>query len=169
MTFSVGDIRATEFTELLEVQHRAFGRVADAMGLIPEHLPPLQETVVDLEGLHAAGTRFFVARDENGRVIGGVRSESSGGVVSIGRLVVDDGWERRGVATALMDAVEAASPDAMRFELFTGAEAEGPLRLYRQRGYVIDRVEHHGAVELVWLVLVPSREPDSEPTHKAVS
>jgi len=137
--------------DLLAVQHRAFGRVARSFGIDPEVLPPLRECVEDLYLLLSTGMRFFVASAPDGRVVGGVRGEETDGTVEIGRLVVDDGFERRGIATALMDALECSFPQADRFSLFTGAEAVEPLSLYRSRGYAHTRTEAVGPVELVWL------------------
>lgn len=143
--------RRDQLTEVLGVQRRAFGRVAAGLGIDPQLLPPIRETLDELEGLFDRGVHFFVATSGDGRVIGGVRGTVVNGCVEIGRLVVDDGWQRKGVASALMDALESAFPDVVRFELFTGAEATVPLALYAKRGYAETRREDLGHVELVWL------------------
>lgn len=135
----------------LGVQHRAFGRVARSYGLDPSALEPVRETCADLEAQHETGTRFFVAEAPDGRIAGAVRATDSGGRVLVGRLVVDDGWLRRGIATRLMDTVESAFEPPVVFELFTGADAEAPLALYRARGYRDVRVDDSGPVTLVWL------------------
>lgn len=133
------------------VQQRAFGRVAREFGLDHDQLPPLRETVEELEKFHDDGMRFFVAVSPEGTVIGSVRAEEHNHCIEIGRLVVDDGWLRRGVATRLMAAAEEAFPEATRFELFTGAQAHDPLALYDKIGYTVFRTMHDGPVELVWL------------------
>ena len=70
----------------------------------------------------------------------------------MGRLAVEDGLESSGIGTSLMTALEDAFPDAERFELFTGALAERPLRLYDRLGYSIyERREVASGLELVWL------------------
>lgn len=151
-TFTVREATASELKAVLGVQYRAFGRVARALGIDPTRLPPLVESLDDLSSLRSTGVRFFVAVDPGGVVLGSVRgSVDADGVVEIGRLVVDDGALRRGVATALMDALEAAHPGARSFELFTGAGAQVPLALYAGRGYSeFKRAEQEG-VELIWL------------------
>jgi len=153
---AAGGIVVTEashphLASLLAVQHRAFGRVARSFGIDPEVLPPIRESVEDLSRLLSTGMRFFAAWTPEGRIVGGVRGEECGKDVEIGRLVVDDGFERRGIATALMDALECSFPHAERFSLFTGADATEPLALYRARGYAFTRSETVGPVELVWL------------------
>lgn len=155
MRHTVREARREELAHVLAVQRRAFERVARELGIRGDDLPPLQESLADLEALLNAGTRFFVAVDDAGRVLGSVRGRVSGAPcssnVEVGRLVVDDAWLRRGVGSALMDALESSYPTASRFELFTGAEASAPLALYAKRGYVESRREHLGYVELVWL------------------
>jgi len=136
---------------LLAVQHRAFGRVARAYGIDPDVLPPLRESTEDLERLLDDGMRFFIAWAPDDHVLGSVRGEERGSTVEIGRLVVETGFERRGIATALMDALECSFPEAERFVLFTGADAAEPLALYQGRGYALTRAETAGLVELVWL------------------
>ncbi len=145
---------AEELEQVLGVQRRAFGRVSRALGIDPANLPPLNETAEDLGGLMAGGTRFWIAlapAELTPIVVGSVRAAEREGTVEIGRLVVDDGWTGRGVATALMDVLEAAFPHAERFELFTGADAHVPLALYVKRGYAVYRSAHVSGVDLVWL------------------
>ena len=136
---------------ILSVQHQAFGRVARAFGLNPDDLPPLRETLADLTLLIEQGTRFLVAASPDGAVVGSVRASDTDGVVEIGRLVVANGWLRRGVATRLMERLEAGYPRAQSFVLFTGADAFEPLALYKKLGYTVSRSEDVGPVVLVWL------------------
>lgn len=152
--FHVRIARQGDLEAVLDVQHQAFARVADELDIDPSRMPPLTEGLEDLLTLLANGTTFFVACDGAGTVIGSVRASRNEGNVEIGRLVVADLWTRRGVATALMDALEALHPDADSFELFTGANAHAPLALYLRRGYRETRREQ-GAVELVWLRKYP--------------
>lgn len=152
--FSTRVAHPDDLQAVLDVQRQAFNRVAIELDIDPSRMPPLTEQLSDLRALHANGTTFFVACDDDGVVIGSARAARRAGTVEIGRLVVADPWTRRGVATALMDTLEAHFPDATSFELFTGAEAHAPLALYRRRGYRETRRER-GAVELVWLTKYP--------------
>lgn len=135
---------------LLDVQREAFRRVAVEFGIDEDDLPPLQETLTDLEALMAAGSLFFVAIDGD-RVIGGVRAGITGDTAHIGRLVVSTGHLRRGVATGLMETLESACSGVRRYELFTGQEATAPLSLYRKLGYTVTHTECVNSVPLVWL------------------
>lgn len=125
--------------------------MAAGLGIDAQLLPPIRETLEELEALYDRGVCFFVATSADGQVIGSVRGTLVDGSVEIGRLVVDDGWQRRGVASALMDVLESSFSEVERFELFTGAEATVPLALYAKRGYTETRREDLGHVELVWL------------------
>ncbi len=84
-------------------------------------------------------------------MVGSVRGTTARGTVEIGRLVVDDGWLRQGIGSALMELLEAVLSRGERFELFTGAEADIPLALYGKRGYREYRRRAASGVLLVWL------------------
>jgi len=140
-----------DLAAVLGVQHRAFGRVVAQFDVDPAHMPPITEGPEDLERLFDCGMRFFVAVAHGNTVIGSVRGANVDDVVEVGRLVVDDGWTRQGVATALMNALEAAFPQARAYSLFTADEAREPLALYAKLGYVPVRYEDQGLFTLVWL------------------
>lgn len=143
--------RRADLPEILDVQHRAFSRVAADLFIDPRVLPPLQESLGDLESLQASCARFIVAVDNGGRVIGSVRGTEVDDCIEVGRLVVDDGWQRRGVGAALMDSLERSYPRAACFRLFTSSDASAPLALYAKRGYRETSREDLGHVILVWL------------------
>jgi predicted N-acetyltransferase YhbS len=136
---------------VLAVQHEGFGRIASRFGIPLDVLPPTRETLEDLRRLRAVGTRTFVAIAD-GTVVGTVRAElRDDGAVEIGRLAVRDNHLRRGIALALMLALEESYPEVRRFELFTGAGAAEPLALYGKLGYAVFRETAQGHVPIVWL------------------
>jgi len=136
---------------ILVVQHQAFGRIATEYSLDPDRLPPLRETLSDLQSLLDEGMTFFVAATEEGEIVGSVRAAAHDGTVEIGRLVVADGWLRRGIATVLMRRLEASFPRAELFTLFTGEEAGAARTLYGGLGYELARRQDMGPYVLVWL------------------
>jgi len=144
-----------DLPEVLRVQRAAFRRVALSFGVPETRLQPVTETLEKLEQLLSGGVRTFIAVVPDGgheRVVGTVRATTrDDGIIEIGRLAVDDGFTRRGVATALMAALEDAFPSADRFELFTGADAVEPLALYARLGYRIFRREQFESWSMVWL------------------
>jgi ribosomal protein S18 acetylase RimI-like enzyme len=149
--YRLREARPDELTVVLEVQHDAFARVANQLGLARDDLPPLLETLADLAPLRDEGWRFFVASCGND-VVATVRARvREDGVVEIGRLGVLTGHERRGIARALMLLLEAEYPAPRVFELFTGRDAAAPIALYTGLGYrFVERPE--GEPYLVWLV-----------------
>jgi GNAT superfamily N-acetyltransferase len=140
-----------ELPAIIVVQHEAFGRVARMFSIPAAQLPPLAETVADLETLFDGGIVFFTALSASDVVVGSVRAEVLGDTVEIGRLVVHETALRRGVATALMRALEGSFPETTRFELFTGAGADVPLALYEKLGYRCYDERVVEGVPLVWL------------------
>jgi ribosomal protein S18 acetylase RimI-like enzyme len=143
-----------ELLEVLRVQRAGFRRVARRFGFGDDDMPPLREGIEELAALQAAGTRTFVALCDTPpfRIVGTVRAAlRDDDVVEIGRLAVDDGFERRGIASALMGALEAAYPEASRFELFTGSEAADALALYDRIGYRVFRLDEFPDWTRVWL------------------
>lgn len=161
---NVSDVRIREASRadlpgVLAVQHDAFARVAKALGIEPSDLPPLRETLGELEALLSAGTHFFVAVDSLESVVGSVRGSECDGVVDVGRLVVASEWLRQGIATRLVQTLEVSYAQADRFVLFTGEDAIEPLALYGKLGYVITRRDTTGLVALVWLEKRNPRAP----------
>jgi ribosomal protein S18 acetylase RimI-like enzyme len=170
-SYIVRPARADEIDAAVAVQHRAFTRVALMLGFEPQALPPVSETADQVRGLLSArdavllvavapGTRL----DEGDEVVVGTVRGVAGdsGTVEVGRLAVDDGWEHRGIGRRLMVMLEDAFPRATRFELFTGSDALGPLRLYDSLGYTVMRNEDVVTnVPLVWLEKCRPRRVDS--------
>ncbi len=149
--FQVANADKTLLHAIVEVQHQAFTRVSFHLGIPATDLPPLTEGLEDLERMMAKDSRFFVAL-QRGSVIGAVRAqERNDGTIEIGRLAVASHCLRMGVASALMREVEEAFSYATRFEVFTGADAEEPLKLYARLGYQQFKSQRVGSVDLVWL------------------
>ena len=96
-------------------------------------IPALTET---LERLRAAGESWLGALDpETGRLAGAVAwRELDDGTVDICRLVVAPEAFRRGIATALLNALDGAFP-ARSMVVSTGRTNEPAIALYRRRGF----------------------------------
>ena len=116
--------------QIAALQRASYAVEAELIGAAT--LPPLRETP---EELRACGETFLgAARD--GRLVGAVSYKRDGGTVDVHRLVVDPEAFRGGVATALLDALDAREAGATRWVVGTGA-ANAPARaLYERRGFV---------------------------------
>jgi ribosomal protein S18 acetylase RimI-like enzyme len=125
----LGDAATLE--RLVALQRAAYAVEAELIGA--RELPPMRETP---EQLRRTGETFLGAR-RDGRLVGAVSYERDGATVDIHRLVVDPAAFRGGVATALLDALEAREAAAEHWTVGTGA-ANAPARaLYERRGYSV--------------------------------
>ena len=123
----LGDDRVLE--RLVALQRASYAVEAQLIGAA--ELPPMRETPAELR---AAGETFLGAH-RDGRLVGAVSFKRAGGTVDIHRLVVDPSAFRSGVATALLDALEAREARATHWIVGTGA-GNGPARaLYERRGF----------------------------------
>jgi ribosomal protein S18 acetylase RimI-like enzyme len=116
--------------DVLLCQQAGYAIEAELIGF--DGIPPMHET---LEELRACGERFLGSYDQEG--LAGVVSWNhlADGTVDICRLVVHPRAFRRGHATTLLDALDAAiSTD--RMIVSTGTANAPALALYRRRGFV---------------------------------
>jgi ribosomal protein S18 acetylase RimI-like enzyme len=114
---------------LVALQRESYAVEAELIGA--ETLPPLRETP---EQLRATGETFLGAR-RDGELLGAVSFKRDGGLVDIHRLVVDPAAFRGGIATALLDALEARERDATHWMVGTGAANVPARTLYERRGF----------------------------------
>jgi predicted N-acetyltransferase YhbS len=120
-----------EAAEILELQRLCYLREAELYNDFS--IAPMTQTV---EGLREdiAAQLVLVAR-EDGRIVGSVRGRlDAQGTCHVGRLIVHPDFERRGIGSRLMAALEAAVPAAARWELFPGHRSAGTLRLSARLG-----------------------------------
>jgi ribosomal protein S18 acetylase RimI-like enzyme len=113
-------------------------------------IPPLVET---LDAVREQIERHVVLKAiVDGRLAGSVRGVVTDGVCEVCRLSVDPALQRRGIGSALIDAIERRFPDIDTFELFTGDRSVENLRLYERHGYRVVRTRAlPGDVSLVFL------------------
>ena len=102
-------------------------------------IPPLVQNLDEIRSEFSQATFLKAVTDEV--IVGSVRGRMRERTCEIGRLIVHPGFQRRGIGTLLMNAIESAFPAAARFELFTGDKSEGNIRLYTRLGYRVFRKE----------------------------
>jgi ribosomal protein S18 acetylase RimI-like enzyme len=100
-------------------------------------IPPMIETLDSVREQIAQHVVLKAVVD--GRLAGSVRGVVTDRVCEVCRLSVDPARQRRGIGSALIDAVEQRFPDVEAFELFTGDRSVENLRLYDRHGYVETR------------------------------
>ncbi|MEV4253976.1 GNAT family N-acetyltransferase [Spirillospora sp. NPDC049652] len=115
--------------EVWGIQRAAYAVEAELIG--SHDIPPLRETLTDLR---ECGEHFLGAQDD-GKLLGAVSwTVLDDGTVDICRLVVHPSAHRRGLATALLDALDAEVP-ASRTVVSTGTANHPALALYQARGF----------------------------------
>ena len=116
---------------ILEVVRLAFAR--EARRLDNWRIAPLMETAEEL-ARKFPGMTLLVAR-EDGKIVGTGRCTRSGSDAFVGRLAVHPDHQRKGIASAIVKALETANPDAARFEIFTSEKSADNIALYAKLGY----------------------------------
>ncbi len=114
-------------------------------------IPPLKETIKDLEIAFLQGT-IFLKLEEKNEIIGSVRAYETDGTCYIGKLIVHPYCQNKGYGTQLLSSIESLFVNCDRFELFTGHKSSKNLYLYIKLGYrEFERVFMHDGLELIFL------------------
>jgi len=138
----------TDVAEILELQRLAYQ--SEAVLYNDWSIPPLKQTLENMQ--HDLQTMTVLKACEDGRIVGSVRGALADGCCQVGRLIVHPDFQRRGIGSALLRALEAELPQATCFELFTGSRSEANIRLYQRLGYrIFVQKRLSDAVELVYL------------------
>jgi len=128
---------AADAEEILSLQKLAY--LGEAELYDDFNIPPLVQTLNEIRAEFAR--RIFLKAVGEGRIIGSVQGFRIAGTCFVGRLMVHHNLQGKGIGTRLMAAIEAAFPDAERFELFTGHKSCANIRLYERLGYRTIRTE----------------------------
>ncbi|WP_439564478.1 GNAT family N-acetyltransferase [Microcella sp.] len=134
-TVTVEDPRQPEIETLLHASD------AYALSLYPAE----SCYMLDLDELTATGVTVFVARDDAGAATGMAALVDRGDTTGeLKRLFVAENGRGQGVATAVMDALEAAAraQGIRTLQLETGPKQLAAIALYERRGYA--HIENFG-------------------------
>ncbi|MDR2837387.1 MAG: GNAT family N-acetyltransferase [Azonexus sp.] len=118
---------------ILHLQHEAYQ--SEARLYNDWNIPPLTQTMAQF--LVELRANLVLKAVSGSALLGSVRARNDNGVVHIGRLIVAPAAQRRGIGGSLLRAVETHFANARCFELFTGTQSEGNIRLYRKHGYEV--------------------------------
>ena len=136
---------------VLELQRASYAVEAWLIG--SDGIQQLTETI---EELRAAGLAWLGTFDETGLTGAVSWKVIDDGTVDIHRLVVAPRAFRRGVASALLDELDARYPD--RPTLVSTGRGNGPaLELYRRRGFTV--VREREAIPGLWVTELERGRP----------
>lgn len=136
---------------VLELQRESYAVEAALIG--SDGIPQLTETLEELRG---AGLDWLGTFDETGLTGAVSWTLVDDGTVDIHRLVVAPRAFRRGVASALLDALDARYPG--RPTLVSTGRGNGPaLELYRRRGFTV--VREREAIPGLWVTELERGRP----------
>lgn len=157
---SIARATVADASDLLVLQKLAYRSEAELYD--DWSLPPLVQTVESLVQELERVVALKAVTPEG--IVGSVRAEPNGGICAIGRLIVHPDFQRQGIGSMLMGAIEAEFSTASSYELFTGSRSEGNIRLYKRLGY---EVTHTTAVSQTLALTYLSKKATSgvEPSN----
>lgn len=123
----------SDLREILSLQREAYLTEAEIYN--DYNIPPLHQTDAEIEDEFNRG--LFLKIEFEGLIIGSVRAYEENSVCHIGKLIVKDDHQNRGLGTMLLEQIESRFPNAKVYELFTGANSRKNLHLYRKNGYLV--------------------------------
>ena len=140
--------RLEDASAMLALQRLAFEPEARACG--SREIPPLQETVATIEA-HIREATVLKAMDGD-RLVGAIRGVMTGDTCVVRVLVVADDQRGKGLGARLLAAIEAAHPQAARFELTTNMVMVDNVRFYLRHGYeVVEQIQHAPTIRLAFM------------------
>lgn len=98
-------------------------------------IPPLTQTIESL--LEEFSVSVVLKAMIGSQIVGSVRAKVNDEICAIGRLIVHPQFQRQGIGSRLLKAIEGMCAGVARFELFTGSKSERNIRLYQRAGYRI--------------------------------
>jgi ribosomal protein S18 acetylase RimI-like enzyme len=127
--------RATvkDAAEILKLQKLAF--FSEAKRYDDYSIPPLIETIEDIR--EAFNINIILKATIDGVIIGSVRGQLTDDSCYIGRLIVHPDYQKRGIGSRLMKAIEVEFPQVKKYTLGAGHLSEENIRLYQKLGFVV--------------------------------
>ena len=146
------DIRPAEHRDLpaiLALQKLAYRSEAELLN--DYAIQPLRQTIDQLETEYHKGEMLkAVDPHTDDTIVGSIRGYVDAGTLHLGKLMVHPEFQRRGIGSRLILALERSHPD-VRYELFTTTRSVGNLALYHRLGYRDFKYERRNDVDMVIL------------------
>lgn len=123
-----------DLKEILELQYLAYQSEAELLNNYD--IPPLKQTLTDVEKELNNGIIFLKAIDDDNKIIGSVRGKLENGTLHIGKLIVRPDMQGQSIGTNLLAEIERICPHE-RCELFTSSKSQRNIALYQRAGYKV--------------------------------
>lgn len=133
----IQDATIADAPEILSLQKLSY--LSEAKIYNDYTIPPLTQTLGELEADFERKSILKAVQD--GRIVGSVNGFTKDDRCFIRRLMVHPEYQRRGIGTRLMEAIENRFADISSWELFTGELSVRNIRLYERLGYTFVRRE----------------------------
>ncbi|WP_020396593.1 GNAT family N-acetyltransferase [Thiolinea disciformis] len=98
-------------------------------------LPALTQTLASLQKEFNESVVLKILQHDY--LIGSVRAKLIDSICHIGRLIVAPHYQRQGIGSSLLKAIEGECAHCEKYVLFTGSLSIANIRLYQHHGYTI--------------------------------
>ncbi len=127
---SIESAEKSDLQQILDLQYLAYQSEAELFN--DKKIPPLTQTLAEVINEYDEGTILKAVTEE--KIIGSVRCHVDNGTAYIGKLIVHPEYQRRGIGTKLLQAIQNYCA-AERYELFTSTRSLKNIRLYERLGF----------------------------------
>jgi chorismate mutase/N-acetylglutamate synthase-like GNAT family acetyltransferase len=131
---------------ILALQKRAFLQEAEIAGTF-NIIPMIQ----NLEAMRNDFTNHTIIKAvAEDLIVGSARARVENGICLIGRVIVEPVYQKRGIGSALVNALEERFTDVLFYELFTAEKSVSNIKFYTRLGYKeYDTFEDPSGVKMV--------------------
>ncbi len=121
----------SDLSTILELQKDCF--ISEAKSVDDYSIPPLTQDLTSIRQDHEKTT--ILKGVINNQIIASVRGYVDNSTCFIGRLIVRQDFQNRGIGRKMMQAIEDIFADCDRYELFTGEKSSKNLYFYNKIEY----------------------------------
>lgn len=131
MEIKIFEADKTDLETILELQKECY--LSEAELHDDFDIPPLKQDIESITDEYNKGVILKAVIDNT--IIGSVRGYFLNGSSYIGKLIVKNGFQNKGIGKLLMNSIESKFGYSDRYELFTGFKSQKNLYLYNKLGY----------------------------------
>ena len=131
MQIHIQKVKSTDLETILQLQKNCY--ISEAKIYNDFTIQPLQQDLQSLQDEFETST--ILKAVINGEIVGSVRGYIENQTAYIGKLIVSEKFQNKGLGSMLLQAIESGLHNCNRYELFTGNKSEKNLYLYKRHGY----------------------------------